>query len=486
MEQAKALEQSADIVSAKVMKETYDPNTDTTQEVSIYRSKNLEVNGEVDAFEARRERLKGAKKSKKKRRSRRWGVKWLSPMALLVALYRALTVPTNSKQTKRVSGFSIKKAALKRSKVKQNKSTVRKNTINRNIDARRWESQKNIFSEFLDDIKNTIISINDSGDNYSRFGLCFFICGACDALIKKNALSQNDAIGFVADCLAVLRLPQDRARQFAAQRERYLAESPRYKKMYRAGHDAMEAYLCGSGVSAGGLQSALQAWNVRASSDGGEQQQQQRRMVTLMATHVTHAASTHAAATSVGANESGGDGVAEVARVHHCIVQNVLGQCGGTQLKSGGDGVLAAFKDAGSAVKAAVAIQCFTHEHNTTSSATAAMKLKIGLNVGDVDAGSAGSAGSYEASVKLTGHVCEVANTGQILCTRLVRRHAESSQMEFLSRGQQRLKGYQEPVPLYEIVWTNEAAAGEGAAREHKASPEEAPKTGPIPVMTVS
>lgn len=142
VEQAKALEQSADIVSAKVMKETYDPNTDTTQEVSIYRSKNLEVNGEVDAFEARRERLKGAKKSKKKRRSRRWGVKWLSPMALLVALYRALTVPTNSKQTKRVSGFSIKKAALKRSKVKQNKSTVRKNTINRNIDARRWESQK--------------------------------------------------------------------------------------------------------------------------------------------------------------------------------------------------------------------------------------------------------------------------------------------------------------------------------------------------------
>jgi len=113
-----------------------------------------------------------------------------------------------------------------------------------------------------------------------------------------------------------------------------------------------------------------------------------------------------------------GDALAmEIVREHDRIVRQSLAACMGTEVKHTGDGVLACFVSVARAVECAVEIQT-----------------------------------SVANSTALAARVCAAAKGGQILVSSAVKELAIGKQHKFVRLDPVRLKGFDEPMQLYEVT----------------------------------
>lgn len=139
-----------------------------------------------------------------------------------------------------------------------------------------------------------------------------------------------------------------------------------------------------------------------------------------------------------------GDAAAmELLREHNDIVRGRLDESAGREVKHTGDGILACFTSVSRAVDAAVEIQRRTVDVD-------GLQIKIGLTVGEpVEE----SDDLYGASVNLAARICGHAAGGQILTSSAVKDLAVGKKIDFAERGMIALKGFPDPVRLYEVGW---------------------------------
>jgi len=187
---------------------------------------------------------------------------------------------------------------------------------------------------------------------------------------------------------------------------------------------------------------------------------------------------------STALNERLGDeGARKVLREHERLTREALAGHGGSEVKAMGDGFMAWFPSATRAVECAIALQKAFAERNRDVGARQRPKrgheeesrrdvasplrpaperrpdtsepihVRIGINAGEPIAE---GDDLFGASVIATARITAQAGGGQILASDVVRQLLAGKGFSFANQGEHTLKGFDEPVQLYEVRWREE------------------------------
>ncbi|MCJ7509670.1 MAG: adenylate/guanylate cyclase domain-containing protein [Dehalococcoidia bacterium] len=153
----------------------------------------------------------------------------------------------------------------------------------------------------------------------------------------------------------------------------------------------------------------------------------------------------------------------EVLRAHERIVREALRSHGGSEIKHTGDGIMASFPSATWAVESAIAMQrafaawnagvgagLAPPEGAASSAPTEAIRVRIGLNAGEPIAEEKDLFGT---AVNMAARIAAKAEGGEILASDVVRQLVAGKGFLFADRGEVELRGFEEPVRLYEVRW---------------------------------
>jgi class 3 adenylate cyclase len=133
---------------------------------------------------------------------------------------------------------------------------------------------------------------------------------------------------------------------------------------------------------------------------------------------------------------------------HHAIVRGALRDHRGNEVKTIGDGFMVSFVSPRHAVECAISIQRRLREQADRPGY--AMRLRAGLSVGEpVEE----KQDFYGAAVQLAARACAHAQPEQILASSVVRDLCIGKMFSFMDVGAVALKGFANPVQLYEVQW---------------------------------
>jgi len=138
----------------------------------------------------------------------------------------------------------------------------------------------------------------------------------------------------------------------------------------------------------------------------------------------------------------------DLLREHERTVREALKSHGGSEVKTMGDGFMASFSSATKALECAIAMQRALAEHN--EEAEEPIMVRVGLNAGEPIAEDEDLFGT---AVNRAARITATAKGGEILVANVVRELAEGKDFLFADRGETNLKGFDEPVRLYEVRW---------------------------------
>ncbi|MEX2247784.1 MAG: alpha/beta fold hydrolase [Dehalococcoidia bacterium] len=139
----------------------------------------------------------------------------------------------------------------------------------------------------------------------------------------------------------------------------------------------------------------------------------------------------------------------EVVRAHNVVVRDALAAHGGVEIKHTGDGIMASFASPSRGIECAIAIQRAVGDR-PDEAGQPGLRVRIGLNTGEplVEEGDL-----FGTSVQLARRVCDYAGAGQIVIPEGVRHLVAGKAFLFADRGVVALKGFEDPVRLYEVRW---------------------------------
>lgn len=139
-----------------------------------------------------------------------------------------------------------------------------------------------------------------------------------------------------------------------------------------------------------------------------------------------------------------GDSAAMTALAEHDrIVRNALDTAHGREVKHTGDGIFASFSYVSRAVECAIDVQ--TRFGDLPSSAP---RVRIGISAGEpVDH----HQDLFGAAVNLAARICGIAGAGEILVSSAVKEVSVGKSFQFRDRGPIALKGFDEPVRIFEV-----------------------------------
>jgi class 3 adenylate cyclase len=138
----------------------------------------------------------------------------------------------------------------------------------------------------------------------------------------------------------------------------------------------------------------------------------------------------------------------EVVRTHNRIVRDALKAHNGSEIKHTGDGIMASFASASRALECAIAMQTAFAAHN--ESAEEPIRVRIGLNAGEPIAEEKDLFGT---AVIMAARIAGKAAGGEILASDVVRQLVAGKGFHFADRGEIALRGFEEPVRLFEVHW---------------------------------
>jgi class 3 adenylate cyclase len=136
----------------------------------------------------------------------------------------------------------------------------------------------------------------------------------------------------------------------------------------------------------------------------------------------------------------------EVLRAHDRIVGEALGRHGGSEIKHTGDGVMAAFPSVVGAIESAVQIQRRLAEADERTE----LHVRIGMSAGEPVTE---RNDLFGAVVQLAARLCSRAEPGSVLVSSAVHDLALGKGFVFRKRGRLSLKGFDEPVHIFEVAW---------------------------------
>jgi class 3 adenylate cyclase len=138
----------------------------------------------------------------------------------------------------------------------------------------------------------------------------------------------------------------------------------------------------------------------------------------------------------------------ELLREHERMVRDALKAHGGSEVKALGDGFMTSFSSATKALECAIAMQRALAERN--ESAEEPVLVRVGLNAGEPIAEDYDLHGT---AVIEASRITAAAKGGEILAANVVRELAKGKGFLFADRGETSLKGFEEPMRLYEVNW---------------------------------
>lgn len=150
-------------------------------------------------------------------------------------------------------------------------------------------------------------------------------------------------------------------------------------------------------------------------------------------------------------SDSGDEKSMELLRIHNALTRDALRTHAGQEIKHTGDGFMASFTSAVSAVGCAIAIQKMIVEHNEEHPNTG-MDLRIGISAGEPVRN---DSQLYGAAVNLAARLCAHAKPGSILVAQVVRDLTVGKNIRYIDLGEFKAKGFEQPVPLIEVDWRN-------------------------------
>ncbi len=135
---------------------------------------------------------------------------------------------------------------------------------------------------------------------------------------------------------------------------------------------------------------------------------------------------------------------------------------GGSEVKTMGDGFMASFGSATKALECAEAIQrALTRDPSPAGAGEGqhaiTFKVRIGLNAGEpiAEDDPGGRSDLFGTAVIVAARIAAQAHGGEILVSDVVRQLVAGKGFHFADRGEQALKGFEEPVRLFEVKWSN-------------------------------
>jgi class 3 adenylate cyclase len=144
----------------------------------------------------------------------------------------------------------------------------------------------------------------------------------------------------------------------------------------------------------------------------------------------------------------------DLVRAHDQIVRVALTETYGSEVKHTGDGIMAAFESVPMAVSAAVKIQRRLARYS--EDAEHPLQVRIGLSAGEPVTEHNDLFGS---AVQLAARACAIADPNGIYVSEHVRERYDGVEVQFEMRGPFELKGFSDPVSLYEVCWGSESSA---------------------------
>jgi len=138
----------------------------------------------------------------------------------------------------------------------------------------------------------------------------------------------------------------------------------------------------------------------------------------------------------------------EVLRNHERIVREALRAHGGAEVKAMGDGFMASFSSATRALECAIAVQKAFAARN--EAAEEPIRVRIGLNAGEPIAEDQDLFGT---AVIVAARIAARAEGGEILVSDTLRGLVAGKGFLFADRGDVVLRGFEDPVRLYEMRW---------------------------------
>jgi class 3 adenylate cyclase len=143
----------------------------------------------------------------------------------------------------------------------------------------------------------------------------------------------------------------------------------------------------------------------------------------------------------------------ELLREHERMVREALKSHAGSELKTMGDGFMASFSSATRALESAIAMQRAFAGHN--ESAAEPIMVRVGLNAGEpiAEEAEAGREDLFGTAVIMAARIAGQAAGGEILASEAVRQIVAGKRFLFSDRGEVALRGFEEPVRLYEVRW---------------------------------
>lgn len=140
-----------------------------------------------------------------------------------------------------------------------------------------------------------------------------------------------------------------------------------------------------------------------------------------------------------------------VLREHERITREVLARHGGVEVKTTGDGFMAAFSSVTAAVECAIALQrAFAAREGTGGEALA---IRVGLNAGEPIEEDGDLFGS---SVIVASRLAAIAEAGEILVPEAVRHLVSGKGFRFIARGEAILRGFEEAIRIHEVSWRDD------------------------------
>jgi class 3 adenylate cyclase len=135
--------------------------------------------------------------------------------------------------------------------------------------------------------------------------------------------------------------------------------------------------------------------------------------------------------------------------VHDAIVRDALSALGGREVKHTGDGIMASFVSAASAVRCAIQIQRELARHEEANPERP-LKVRVGAAAGEPVEQNNDLFGS---TVQLAARLCSHAQPEQILVTSAIAELCIGKGLQFEDLGEVALKGFGYPVRAHAAAW---------------------------------
>jgi class 3 adenylate cyclase len=139
----------------------------------------------------------------------------------------------------------------------------------------------------------------------------------------------------------------------------------------------------------------------------------------------------------------------ELFRTHNALTRDALDRHSGREIQHTGDGFMVSFTAASHGVECAIAIQKSMYVHNQSHPETQ-IDVRIGICAGEPVEEDQRLFGS---TVQLTARICDKAEPNQILVAPVIRDLCLGKQFSFKDMGEHALKGFDQPLRMYEVPW---------------------------------